>query len=489
MLYQQFVEALYDWKQDRLPTSLSQRQQLNQCLGELAIAALQQPQIKFRLPQSFILKVWSNLELLALALNLGWLTQVGTRSGSGEKIYAFYHPTFQEYFAAQAIDDWQPFELLDPQWREVILFWLGRSDLDAAQKDAVMQALYEFSDSTGYYRPQAYCLAAAGLAEFPDSQFASAIALQLLHWRFGHYHAEQEVWQWYPVVLQTASLTGLMQMDRSVAIAAYERYLQQEDGFFAQWQAAYSLGNAIAPQHPLALSVLQTLLKTAESVFFKIRLCEHLARLYPADPTAVTTLRTLLVENQEDGVRRKVAHCLVRIEQNPDAIAVLEHLAQTADPPIQRQAAASLVQLMPGHPLGVAERSAKKRRAARAERSQLSLDRESEALALKLQQPCSLNARIRYAYRLGRILPGHPVAIDTLLSVLVEAGHEPSIYRQVADCLNQVLTPENWAVAIAQLHPLTPQNVPFTAQTAAIYSLLWDIAQQIPPFQFSASID
>jgi predicted NACHT family NTPase len=41
-LYQQFTQTLYEWKQDRFPTTLTQRLHLNQVLGKLALAALAQ---------------------------------------------------------------------------------------------------------------------------------------------------------------------------------------------------------------------------------------------------------------------------------------------------------------------------------------------------------------------------------------------------------------------------------------------------------------
>ena len=48
--------------------------------------------------------------LFRLAMQLGWLNQVGVAvEDPFEKVYAFYHPTFEEYFAALAIDDWHFF--------------------------------------------------------------------------------------------------------------------------------------------------------------------------------------------------------------------------------------------------------------------------------------------------------------------------------------------------------------------------------------------
>ena len=111
MLYEKFVEAIYEWKQDRFPTTSTQRKQLNQALGKLALMAIANEKTKFRLRHRFVCEVLGAPDegLFQLALQLGWLNQVGISETQGEKVYAFYHPTFQEYFAALAIEDWQFF--------------------------------------------------------------------------------------------------------------------------------------------------------------------------------------------------------------------------------------------------------------------------------------------------------------------------------------------------------------------------------------------
>ncbi|MGD1912888.1 MAG: NACHT domain-containing protein, partial [Rivularia sp. (in: cyanobacteria)] len=111
MLYEKFVESIYEWKQDRFPTTSTQRKQLNQALGKLALMAIAAEESKFRLRHRFVCEVLGAPDegVFQLALQLGWLNQVGISENQGEKVYAFYHPTFQEYFAALAIDDWRFF--------------------------------------------------------------------------------------------------------------------------------------------------------------------------------------------------------------------------------------------------------------------------------------------------------------------------------------------------------------------------------------------
>lgn len=147
-LYQQFTNSIYAWKQERFLTNLAQRQQLDRALSQLALQAIANEQIRFRLPQHFVLASMEP-EQLELALQLGWLSQVGIAVKTGEQIYAFYHSTFQEYFATQAIANWQLFfstttaslPIFRSYWHETILFWFGRVDIATEDKQACIDAL------------------------------------------------------------------------------------------------------------------------------------------------------------------------------------------------------------------------------------------------------------------------------------------------------------------------------------------------------------
>jgi len=200
-LYQRFVEALYEWKQEYFPTTLVTRQELNQALGKLAVEAIAQSSSRFRLTRCFVREVLGEPDapMFQLAIQLGWLNQVGVATEDpDEPVYAFYHPTFQEYFAALAINDWHGFlnhvpnnpdlgiyRIFEPQWKKVILLWLGREDVPKQDKEEFIKALVNFEDGCWYfYRHRAYLLAAAGMAEFRDCSLRDEIVGSIVDWSF-----------------------------------------------------------------------------------------------------------------------------------------------------------------------------------------------------------------------------------------------------------------------------------------------------------------
>jgi predicted NACHT family NTPase len=165
-LYQQYVEEVYRWKKDEFPTTPEQREQLNTKLKELALAAIDKEENRFCLRHKFVEGILGDRDgsVFQLALNIGWLNRVGVDANNpnpNQPVYAFFHPTFQEYFAALAIADWdfflprahdnenpkpvsERYRIFEPQWKEVILLWLGRQDVEREQKEQLIQALLEF---------------------------------------------------------------------------------------------------------------------------------------------------------------------------------------------------------------------------------------------------------------------------------------------------------------------------------------------------------
>ncbi len=87
------------------------------------------------------------------------------------------------------------YRIFEPQWKEMILLWLGREDVALGKKKEFIEALVKFRDGLaeiehhngqGLYEDRAYFLAAAGIDEFNTCFFGDAIVKQIVQWGFGY---------------------------------------------------------------------------------------------------------------------------------------------------------------------------------------------------------------------------------------------------------------------------------------------------------------
>jgi hypothetical protein len=206
-LYEKFVDYIYKWKKKEFPVKSDEIKQLNAALGNLAKTSLEGDRSRFRLSHRLVCEYLGEPDedsLLDAALKLGWLNKLGRDADEPEEpVYAFYHATFQEYFAACSIDKPEFFlEHIDPQkwrgfssrsyrifekhWKDVFLLWLGQTQKTTKQKDKLIKNLLKFQDYCGgFYKYRAFLLAAEGIAQFPDSEFADDIIGWLLELSFG----------------------------------------------------------------------------------------------------------------------------------------------------------------------------------------------------------------------------------------------------------------------------------------------------------------
>ena len=503
MLYRQFVDALYDWKQDVLPTSLSQRQQLNQALAALALQAMSQSPPLFRLTHDFVSQRLDP-DQLTLALQLGWLQPVGWSPATGDKVYAFYHATFQEYFAAQALNDWQQFvefqtetETLHPifiaQWQEVVLLWLGRSDIAAADKTELMKTLIDFTDGCGeFYEIQAKFLATKGLAEFPGFSGARELLIQVVNWRFKQQKIKPTVW------VDPAG-EALAHSDRKAVIQAIEQFVRRSPNPFEQWLAAHSLGKNYDVGNEVAIATLETLLPQAPKLDLKIEMAKSLADIQPGHPLALQTLVHILQSDAPPVTRRKAAHRLGKIDPgNQTAFQTLEQILQATDDAfLQRQTLHSLQQLVPDYPAGkylevdqkrspMAPFLQPSRRRVRPQKPQLSEQQLISILEQKLLTSKDAATRIRHAGRLGQLCPHHPEAVQVLLHYL-RTSQKKAHLKQASDHLLAIIDdpeqPQPLPTNIKQILPQI-QAISLTALHSApyqaAYKLLWHWSKTLP---------
>ena len=323
-LYQHFVEEFYKWKENRFPTTEQQQEELNAALGRLAKRAIDQETSRFRLSHKFVREVLGDRKqqnsLFWLALKLGWLNEVGVaaESATKEKVYAFYHPTFEEYFAALAVDDWHEFlnhvpdnpalgvyRIFAPQWKEVILLWLGREDVSKLEKEAFLKSLIEFDDGCrGFYGLQAYFLAAVSIAEFETGEIANKIIEQLIEWKFGSVNFPKHHFHLSSLIASIAKNLLLQTHYKNVVDALHKRLKSSESHGGSLNTALILLEKS--PGHELAVRIIVDYIDKSPAIskhsrainLNRIQAISKLKEFAASNPLAIATLANLPVNKQ-----------------------------------------------------------------------------------------------------------------------------------------------------------------------------------------------
>jgi HEAT repeat protein/ABC-type dipeptide/oligopeptide/nickel transport system ATPase component len=451
-LYQRLIPEFYQWKAETTPTNAEQQQQLNTALGKLALQAMQAKSFPYQIPHRLVAAILGeDTPLFRLAIRLGWLQPVGVFSENPqEKYYAFFDGTFQEYFAASALDDWRFFlnralgqqksleptlgsyRVFESHWKQTILLWLGREDVAQEDKEASIEALVEFKDGCGsenFYGKRAYFLAAAGLSEFPDCSRIDEIVTQIVKWGFEDLPEDNPFQNSLERPIAQAARAVLVETHRPKAIALLVQLIETNDD--EQIQAlAFSSLEKIGKGNPEAIAALEQILATTDSQSLRWQLAKDLGKIDPGNQKAIATFIQLLdpatpedieqiaLDNLEDigkgnsgaiatvinlirtakssASQRRAFQCLEIIGQgNPGAIATLVQLIRsTEDEGMRRQLAESLEKIDPGNPSAIA------------------------VLVQLLQSAKAEEIRKQAVYSLGEIEPGNPEAISALVQLL-----------------------------------------------------------------------
>ena len=376
--------------------------------------------------------------------------------------------------------------IFDPAWREIILLWLGREEIAIAPKEAFIAALTNFEDECGgFYRYQAYFLAAEGLAEFSTYSQANAIVSQLAQWRFNRPEGEDSA---LPSTLIEKARTTLRKTDRPHAIAALERFIHNTSSIFDRWLAAYSLGKTYDLRNPTAISTLEAVLSAIQTDSLRIEVAESLGKVDPGNPLALNTLTLVIESSVPDTLRRKAAHRLGKLEPaNATAINALAQIIEfSSDKILRRTAIKSLQKLAPSHlvlapyikPQPTVQPVSRRRRRQPA---QPNLDKITTALVQHLETTTDEASRIRLAGKLGQYIPGHPQAIATLVNYL-QTGQNKTQLKRAAEHLRAIALEEQIPNLIPQLKPccsvIPPHSSPERGHEC--FNLLWRWSQQLP---------
>jgi HEAT repeat protein/ABC-type dipeptide/oligopeptide/nickel transport system ATPase component len=460
-LYRRLIPEFYQWKAEATPTNAEQQQQLNEALALLAKRSMQEAKsFPYLISHRLVAEILGeNTPLFRLATRLGWLQSVGVfTENPNEKHFTFFDPTFQEYFAACAIEDWHFFlerpldpkktlesnrggyRAFEPHWKQTILLWLGREDVPKEVKEAFIEALVEFKDGCGYenfYGKRAYFLAAAGLSEFNECDRADEIVAQIVKWGFAEdldedaqfvsksnlgtrvidrplaiaaratltqTHSQIAIAQLVQLI-QTSSDEEIHSLafkslerigkDNQMAIANLEKLLDALPFNDLRWQTAECLGK-IAPGNLKAIASVIQLLSPSTPEEIKQIAFDSLEKIGKGNQKAIAALLNLLRTTDSSTIQRRIFECLAIVGQgNRTAIATfLQFLRTSKDEGIRRQAAETLEQIDPGNPTAIA------------------------VLIQLLQSAQQEEIRKQAVYSLGEIEPGNLDAIAALVQLL-----------------------------------------------------------------------
>ena len=488
-LYRQFAIAHYEWKQDLFPTTLGQRRELDNVLSELALAAMKQSPPSFRMRRSFIDRQFPDRpELLTLALQLGWLERVGYSDSHAEPVYSFYHPTFQEYYAARAISSWEDFfsqktaagsvaPIFMPIWHETILLWLGRDDIPADAKAEFTDRLIAFNDGCGgLYGYRTKFLAARGLTEIGQYPGTDPLVKQLIQWRFAK---SATVPQLPGPIVEQAGI-ALSRTDRSYSIPALETFIQTSNHPLEQWLAAHSLGKNYDPGNPIAIATLTQLLQQRHPPLLRLNFIRSLEAVNPGNPLVSIELIDILKTESNPSLLRKAANRLAKVDpQHPLPRQTLETLLAAAhDPQVRRTILANLQALDSPQSPTLPDRHARVR-SSHHRKTEPDRDKAIANLQVKLDSATNLAHRIRLAGKLAHYLPNHPQVTETLLAAL-STSRSKAMLKSAVDQLRDTMEGELLLELIAPVRDIYLCNPPTSERSRQCYRLLWYWSAAVP---------
>ncbi|WP_013323240.1 NACHT domain-containing protein [Gloeothece verrucosa] len=475
-LYELYVRDYYrEWKPEQHQISREKQQLLNRKLGELALQQLDS-EVRFRILESRAYNVMGE-ELFKLACRVGWLNIVDREAATDEPVYAFYHPSFQEYFAATVIDDWDYFltrkhknkpakgklyRIFEAKWKEPFLLWLGRGDVKKEEKEAFINKLVTFNDgcgkweNKGMYDYRAYLLAAMGVREFKNCSQTKEIVTQIINWTFSN-----------SPIKDLANAT-LVETERETAISAWEALIQTSQYEWTRAYAALGLGN-IAPGNEKAISALVALISTSQDELTRAYAVESLGKIAPGNEKAISALEALISTSQDESTRRDAAESLGEIAPgNEKAISALEALISTSqDESTRRDAAESLGEIAPGNEKAISALEAlistsqdeSTRRDAAESLGEIAPGNEKAISALEALISTSQDESTRRdaAESLGEIAPGNEKAISAL-EALISTSQDESTRRDAAESLGEIAPGNEKAISALEALISTSQD-------------------------------
>ena len=419
-LIQWFLSTDYDDRQSIPKSTKPQKQPLIDSLAQLAKKAIERGES----PLSRFL-VCSHLgesdeDLFCLAINqLGWLQRVSFYP----EVYDFIHDSFKEYFAAKAVPHWDYFLkhvphnpdqgtylIFEPKWKEVILLWLGREDVENKEEEKFINTLVNFEDKCGdYYKFRSYLLGAEAISELSkEHNNAREIVNQIVKWSFGYFNIEYQEQQIdVPRQIQEAAKAILPKTYRSIVVEC--------------------LIDLLATPHE----------------YTRIEVAESLGEIVPGHSKAIATLMNLIDQTYVPGIPMQAVIALAKIgKNNQEKISLLTSLCNNSDSLVRSIAAQGLGTIEPNHPqaelFSVIIQYTSFQELVKSGKIDPSNPEVIESLINEVRLSADKFQKLNAVKNLGDTLSGHPETIKLLKELIINPNNDEDVLQEAISSLGRI---------------------------------------------------
>ncbi|NES04022.1 MAG: HEAT repeat domain-containing protein, partial [Okeania sp. SIO2F4] len=346
----QFIRYFYEWKPEKIDINWNVKpnlkNELHQALGRVALAGLDSSE-RFRLSESLVHKEFQNDKLFNWALDLDLLVLVDREVKTGEFVYGFFDSSFQEYFAALAIDDWdffiprghvdkpvpgKKYRIFESQWKEVFLLWLGRDNLDIQEKDSLLKALINFEDGClNIYGYRAYVLAVLGTDYYREFELADEIILTTIDIGFQYRYLVGER-EKFPSPISNLAEQTICQINPQKVADKLVKIINNSEHELVWYYAAMILGK-LKQKNSSIISVLTNVVEKSQHPYTRSVAAGSLGKVDPGNQIAINILMDTIENSEEEYIYSQAAIYLLEVDANNSvAIKTLVDLIFNSEP-------------------------------------------------------------------------------------------------------------------------------------------------------------